>query len=327
MAPTRTALIAAALLLARPAAVAAAPAGLYGLSEQQQLLYICDNGTSVAVGQPLPQFLEAQGLTTIDLKKGIFYAIFYVQATSAPALVGLSLEDGSVVSTTPLPFTELGFVGVGQFLAFNGATGQAIVGGQDGAQVHHFGTITPGGNDYKEFSSMNTSYIDVLGGCSAVYVPATDSVVVQLGFNPPSGVEINLYSISLATGAINTLLEQGDANIETLADYDNVTGHVFGLGISVAGSTLQRLIVDFDPVNMTITTVGKVSVDTIESGGISAFNSKARSVYWIGDVSGNDEFYLIQNAVSSGAQVLSHGALCPDDAVCPWSLEYWPGSA
>jgi hypothetical protein len=56
------------------------------------------------------------------------------------------------------------------------------------------------------------------------------------------------------------------------------------------------------------------------------FNSDSKGLYWIGDKTGNDDFFLVQNSVEAGAKVLSTGDLCANDAACPWSLEYYPGA-
>ena len=64
----------------------------------------------------------------------------------------------------------------------------------------------------------------------------------------------------------------------------------------------------------------------IESGGISAYNPDSKGLYWIGDKTGSDDFFLVQNSVETGAKVISTGDLCATDAACPWSLEYNTGA-
>ena len=76
----------------------------------------------------------------------------------------------------------------------------------------------------------------------------------------------------------------------------------------------------------TVSTIGTTSVEVSESGGIAAYNSATKGLYWIGDKTGNDDFFLVQNSVEAGAKVLSTGDLCATDPNCPWSLEYYPGA-
>ena len=318
MAPLR----ALAALAAASAAAAAAPAGLYGLSAATGLIRIFDNGTTVAVGPSLgSKYAQAQGLSTIDVAGALYYSILYDLSTSKPMLVGLSLATGAVASAIPVPFAEEGFIGVGQWLAFQGP--RVIVGGQNAAQLHLVGTIDPVKGGYKQLTTLNATLLDVLGGCHAAYVKSSDEVLIQLGTqNPPA---INVYAIDATTGAVRVDVMTDTANIVTLS-YDATTDVVVGLGIQVAGGKLQRTISSLDPKSLKVTTIGKTSVEVIESGGISAYNTVSKGLYWIGDKTGNDDFFLVQNSVAPGAKVISTGDLCANDAACPWSLEFYPGA-
>ena len=93
-----------------------------------------------------------------------------------------------------------------------------------------------------------------------------------------------------------------------------------------AGASLQRQLVALDPVALSIAVVGNVTVDTILDSGISAFDSQRRSLFWIGDRGGTDVFQLLQHSVDAGAQLLSRAPLCAVGD-CPYSLEYYAGSA
>jgi len=292
------------------------------------LLRIFPNGTTTPVGPArASSYAQAQGLSALDGGGAVFYSILYDLSTGKPALVGLSLADGSIASNVPVPFVDAAFIGVGQYLAFRGTPGggggSVIVGGQNAAGAHELGTIDPVSGAYAQFASLNASLLDVLGGCHAAYVPATDEVLVQLGTQDPPA--INLYAVNVATGAVRESVETAAANIETL-NYDAAGGRVVGLGINTAGGALQRTVVALDPASLRITTLGKVSVDTIESGGISAYDGGKGVLYWIGDKTGSDAFQIIGNRAAPGAAVASTGVLCAADADCPWSMEFYPGA-
>lgn len=333
------------------AAAAAAPAGLYGLSPNTSLLFISDDGSARAVGAALPaRFAAGPALTALDARAATFFAVLFDLVAQHPFLVGISLANGSVTSSVRLPFTEDGFIGLGQVLALKTDPARptvAIVGGQNAAQTHEFGTVDAvSGGDYRRFATLDSGYNDV-GGCSAAYIPATDSLLVQFNRNvssaPPQrrrggggGVtaaplrdfEISVYSISLADGSARRMPESfaNGTDIQALGGFDAATGHVFGLGVTIAGEDIQRQVVDLDPVALAVSVVGNVSVDTVLSDGVAAFNSQRRSLYWMGDRGGSDQYYLVQNSVAAGAAVLSHGSLCAYDE-CPSSLEYYPGSS
>lgn len=283
------------------------------------LLQIFDNGTYAAVGPALAAtYAQAQGLSTIDVAGAVFYAILYDLKTSAPMLVGLSLSTGAVVSSVAVPFAEMGFIGVGQYLAFVGP--RVIVGGQSAAQTHLLGTIDPVKGGYKQFAELNATLLDVLGGAHAAYVKSSDEVLIQLGMQgPPASIQV--FAVNVTTGKFRVTDETDTKNCVTLS-YDSVHDRVVGLGIEVVGGKLQRIISELNPATLAITTLGKTSAEVIESGGISAYNSKTNGLYWIGDKTGNDDFFLVQNTAATGAAVISTGDLCKQDAACRTYLQH-----
>ena len=101
---------------------------------------------------------------------------------------------------------------------------------------------------------------------------------------------------------------------------------MFGLGVAGAGASLQRRLVALDPVALSIATVGNVTVDTILDAGVAAFDSARRSLFWVGDRGGTDEYQLNQHSVAPGAPLLSRAPLCAYGA-CPYSLGYYSGGA
>jgi hypothetical protein len=57
---------------------------------------------------------------------------------------------------------------------------------------------------------------------------------------------------------------------------------VYGLGLAISGQAWNRSIVSFDPVSLQYAQRGQVPAFGIESGGISAINVAAQTMYWIG---------------------------------------------
>ena len=251
MAPSLRALAAFAAC-ASASAAAAAPKGLYGLSASVGLIRIADNGTTTAVGPAMGQkYGQAQGLSTIDAAGGVFYSILFDLSTSKPMLTGLSLSSGAIVSSVAVPFTEEGFIGVGQWLAFEGQ--RVIVGGQSATQSHLVGTLDPVKGGYKPVAELNASLLDVLGGCHAAYVKSSNEVLIQLGTQTPPA--INVYAIDLTSGKVRVSEQTAAANIVTLS-YDQSTDIVVGLGIQTAGGKLQRTISSLDPKTLKVTVCG-----------------------------------------------------------------------
>ena len=319
---------AAAAAVAAAAAAPAPSAGLYGLGESLALIRVFDNGTTAAIGPPACSgCLQAQGLSTLDARGAVFYAVLYDEATRRPMLTGLSLATGLVVSSAALPFVEpvSPQVGVGLWLAFADARARVLAGGQDASGDHVMGEVDPRSGDFREFARVNASaHNDVGCACEAAYVEATDEVFFQMGEHAPLPYGIYVYAASVATGAVRWTGQTSAANLVTLsfaADADAIVG----LGINYAGAALQRTVSRLDPPSLKISVVGNVSAELIASCGIAAYDSAARAIAWIGDKTGNDEFALVRSSVVD-ASLVSAADLCATDADCPWSLEYYAGS-
>lgn len=300
---------------------APAPAGLYGLSPDVALIQVFNNGSSAAVGAPIPGELQAQQVSTIDETRQVLYMLGFNESdsTSPVNVVGISLATGNVVSTAPMPYASSTFVGVGQNIVCEPKTGVLISSGQEQVNGPHVvGFVKPTTGQYTKVASLPAADLDVLGG-PAAYAPETNTYVFQLGV----GNGINLFSVNMTDGTYKTFPQSDVSNIETL-DYDAKTGLMYGLGIAVSGNAWNRTLVALHPTDMTITTVGVIAGYGIESGGIAALNVAARSLYWIGQQTGagnNAPFYLIQVSLAD-ASVISASVLCSSDPACPWSLEY-----
>jgi len=288
-------------------------------------VYICTNGTQVPIGPAYPNFPQAQALSTVDEANGVLYFVGYNLQTSIPEFIGLSLADGSMVSNVPVPFAEAGFIGVGQYCAWEPKSQRMIVGGQDKAGNHMFGTIDPVAGDWNSVANMSSKFIDVLGGDS-VFVPgigAAGSYFFQLGTTDA----IDVYRLDMATGNITDFKMSQGSNIVTL-DWDPRSNMLVGLGIGVNSTgDLVRTVANMDPNTGAVTTVGIVPGYVIESGGEAAFDAASGGLFWIGESTagtpGASPFYLVQVSIAD-ASVLSVSItpLCAQDATCPWQIQY-----
>jgi hypothetical protein len=272
--------------------------------------------------------------------------------TAPPSLVGIRLSDGSVETSVPLPFVNGGPDEVGHLALNTAATPTlAVVGGLDAWGNHIFGTLaaasnsSSSGGSYRQFANLSAAWNDV-GSCTTVYIPATNEVLVQFDANTAAAraagsgsrnapaaapaaaraFEISVYAVSLANGSVRVLTEdmaQG-RDVQTLGGFDAVTSHVFGLGFD--STTGLRELVDLDPVALSLRVVGgNISINAVALNGMTAFDDARRSLFWVGDRTGADPFFLEETSVADGRE-LSRRPLCSTDD-CPMSLAYYPGSA
>lgn len=194
----RRALAALAGLAAAATLASAAPTGLYGTTAQTGLASISTTtGALTPVGTPAIQEGQAQQLTALDATRGIYYLLGWNFTTQTANLVGFSVSTGALVVDVPLPFYESAFVGLGQVLAVEPATGQLVGGGllSDNSS-HVFGFIDPTNGSFKQVAALDAALLPVLGGV-ADFDPLTGTLLTQLGDQSA----VYWYSISMRNGS------------------------------------------------------------------------------------------------------------------------------
>lgn len=308
------ALLALGLLsCAAAAAAAGAPyeASLYGLNPAQQLFRIAPNGSYTILSDPSPYQAEQQ-LSAVDADRGIFYYIGYSQQSQSPYLLGLSLATGATLTTTPLPFFDQTYVGVGQYLAVEPASASVFVGGQDASRNHIMGLVAPGTGEFQVLCNLTSALRDVFGGAS-VFVPETGELWFEL--------DLDIMILTLATKRVEVLPVSASFNILGMTR-DPSSGVVVGL----SGGPGQgvRTVVALHPATRTIAVTGEVPGYGMQMGGITAYDWAAKSVFWMAQKAGADpqsQWYMVQNE-ASGGRTLSAAPLCGNGQLCPWSLHY-----
>lgn len=231
------------------------------------------------------------------------------------------MTSGGLVYDTPLPFAESGFVGVGQQITVDETTGHVFAGGRlTQTGPHTVGRLDPATGKFSVIASLNATYLPVLGG-PCVYDPATSQLILQLG----TADAIANFAVNVNTGAVVQIpMDYDTGRVLTTFAYDTVTKLVFGLGVKANGTGIERTLVSLNPTTKTYTTVGVVTDFLVESGGISALDEGARVLTWIGqkvNAKATDPFYLISTDLKTAKTTYSAN-LCPNDAACPWNLEY-----
>lgn len=304
--------------------IRAATTQLYAMAENVQLGTVNPlTGAFTGIGGIYgSQEAQAQQLSALDNERGIFYIIGYNLTISAPNLLGWSLSDGSIVVNRPLPFGEMSFIGVGQQMAYDPVTDQILVGGQMGSSgAHCVGFINIATGAFHNITCLPGTYLDVLGGSSA-FDPVSGTFLIMLGTTH----NIFTFAVNVRTANVTKLRQDPAAGLflDTL-NWDIPMQSLVGMGITVNSTGgYVRTVLRMDPITGKYKTVGEVPAFTIISGGISALNINGRILYWIGQKTGasmNDPFYIIGVDIDTAA-VSSSAKLCPNDAACPWSLQY-----
>jgi hypothetical protein len=298
--------------------------GLYGLSQNTNLIYQNPSGSSIPIGKSYPYEVLAQQLSTIAENENKFFFVSFNLYSNAAELLGLDISTGNVVNNVSYPFADGSFIGVGQQIAYDPLSHQVICGGQTSNQTHEVGIIDPATGAYSNVATISSTYIDVLDG-AVEYDPQSQTLLMEIGVNDT----IDLVSINMQDGSYKFwgMNYTSGMDLESL-NFDPVSGFIIGLGIgNDSNGNLVRYMNRFDAKNGVFEEIGIVSEFTIMSGGIAALDYNTRTLYWIGILSNatnpaSAPLYLVGLDLDTAA-VKSSAYLCSSDPVCPWALEYY----
>jgi len=294
--------------------IASAPlSGLYGLDENVSLIRSIDGGANWTIlGPPLP-YDQAQQLSCIDASHSTFYFIGYDTSTKNPTLVGVSLEDGQILTHVPLPFVDQTYIGIGQYITPH-SSGNLFVGGQDAMRNHVIGLVDPKTGSFDLLVNLSSTFRDVFGGTS-VFIPETNELWFELDLDV---MILNVTSRSVTIIPVNESFSILGMNRDTS------TGSVFGLDGGPGQGV--RTIVSLDPVTRKITVTGSVPEFANQMGGMTAYDDLHKSVYWIAqktNAPSSSPWFLVQNEVKGGKVITAESICSGNDGICPWSLHYF----
>eukprot|EP00040_Diaphanoeca_grandis_P027052 m.152962 g.152962 ORF g.152962 m.152962 type:complete len:425 (+) comp30820_c0_seq2:75-1349(+) len=205
-------------------AVVSAASGLYGVSTTQSIVKINPTtGAQTPIGSPLKFELSAQQLSTIDIKRGIYYALDYNTSTKAVNLVGVDVDTGTIVVDLAIAVQESMFVGVDQGVDVDPITGVVIISAHDSTVMgHHIFSVDPHSttpNKITSIAKIPAPAVQLLGGCSCVdwdlgifysplVMPKTGEVADVSGW---MGANVTMQSIKLGLDGEYAPVSKSDA--------------------------------------------------------------------------------------------------------------------
>jgi hypothetical protein len=284
-------------------------------------------GKPTPIGTGLGKEGQAQGLGTIDPKTETYYLLGFNLTAKKPNLVGASLKTGVVVSDVALPFAESEFIGVGQTVHFDTATGTGVyVTGRmpDQTSPHHLLHVDPTTGQYTDVAQIGDG--DVLGGSSA-FDPVAGLYYVQLARNVSGQVSIDIFSINIKTGAVKEVPMSfpNGHELQSMA-WDSNSRTIVGFGVKPGSSpsSLERTLVELDPSTSAFRVIASIPQYLVISGGISAYDSNSRTLYgMLQATNGTDASPVHLVGVNANtAKVVSDPVICqsPSASLCPWTL-------
>jgi hypothetical protein len=271
------------------------------------------------------------GPSTFDSNDSLF---FFIGANTSfnpvqPFIVGLDVASGQPFTSAPLPaFTEGGFVGVGQALAYCAASSRLVGIGQGPDGTHLVGFIEPESGAWELLASISSNY-SVDPTTPAVCSDAAQAVLLVLG--SPDGANQLIFAVDINTGAVSAVVEDfpDGHDLQTLAQ-DPVSGAIYGIGlVPAAGAqgSYNRTLAVLDPVHLNASIVGLVPGWLVSWGGFAAVDAASRSLLWVGQAAEGDPgvapFALIAtrlaDASTAGATTIKCTVAAPTG--CPNGLQ------
>jgi len=264
-----------------------------------------------------PSELSAQQLSSIDIKRKIYYMVAFNDSDRHVYLIGLSLKDGTLRYSVRLPFKTSVLVGVGQTCNVIPATGEVLVSGRDRIRArHHVLKVNPVNGTNSVIAEI--ADIDVLGGASA-YDPDFEILWLQFGIQN-GGINLFAYHIPTKTLVHNI---SDTLNLETM-NFDEVSGTIRGIGLQVFNShNYTRIMMSLNSKTAAMTVVGKIPDYFIIDSGLGAINENQRSYYaYLQPSQGSKSpFHLLSVNVDNGKVTASPIA---EGSTMPWSISYDP---
>jgi len=257
----------------------------FGSVVGDQYLDLIDTKTGAKkhLGSPVAKELSAQQLSSIDSVNKVYYLLDFNETSKNPNLLGLSLHDGSVLVDQEIVMSESMFVGVGQYMAADVATGCVVIADYDAkAGAYHVIQGCPFGPDpttWKTVTKITAPNIGLLGSCSAIDAHrglfyATMPVPPQRGAS--------------ATASDGTMhMVKLDANLSTATV---VRTHVPSTTVRDTGAPLNQpppppvppFEIDLVAVSIQAATLGKVSYLGKPGVGTLAYDSVKKHIVGFG---------------------------------------------
>eukprot|EP01006_Ploeotia_vitrea_P040468 TRINITY_DN66427_c7_g7_i1.p1 TRINITY_DN66427_c7_g7~~TRINITY_DN66427_c7_g7_i1.p1 ORF type:complete len:340 (-),score=45.09 TRINITY_DN66427_c7_g7_i1:140-1159(-) len=295
-------------------------------------------GKPVQIGQEFKETFDAQGLSSIDDRRGIYYFIGRNLTAHDIHLIGVSTDTGNVLSQTPLPFLRESFIGVGEYVNTNSETGHCYCTGRsdDGSETHELWDVDPFTHKKKLIANVgDKSKIEVLGGL-AVYDPSFGVEWVQLARNDTGRLFVRFYGYDVKTGFLVNIIDD-EYNMATMA-YDQNTQRIFGIGGTREQGKIVLRLVRFDSETGQFHVIGDIpgyhgfmgSEFTINHRARKAYGfmtkfqgANSRHVYRRGEKmpAAQMSFDLVTISLDTG-KVLHTVEYCSEIFACPWSFQY-----
>ena len=273
------------------------------------LFRVFHNGTSAPLGAPFASapLAPTQGLSAIDSGARVLYTILANEsARNRPALYGVSLVTGAVVSITALPIVNGDSIGAGQALGLIRATGDVVVVGTDAAGNTSFYLATPASGAVRPIATLDAS-LGLAPSCSHVaHDPASNALFFGGYANDAEYTRLALR-MEVSTGAVERIANPEGRRISGYS-FDAVSGNVVGLGSH--GPNDDMIIAQLSTTNLSVSSLGAVPEFAYSASGLEALDAAGGTLTWVGGNDTTTPFFLVVNELSAGVPVASAAEVC-----------------
>ena len=191
---------------------------------------------------------QAQDLGAMDHARGIAYIVGFNQSSAKPNLVGIDVATNAVLVDVELPFTEVAFVGIGQAIDVDPASGDVLLLGQVQADaMHHevlrcdyatkaFTTVAKLTGEAANIALLGSQASALDGGTWYMTLPVNNSAAPK-----QEQIEVHTYVVQLASGKVtHHKMDPAAGQLLSSMDFDAKTGKIVGFGPSEATAAAYR---------------------------------------------------------------------------------------
>ena len=276
-------------------------------------------GAMAPVGKPVAYELQAQQLSALDATRGEVFVLGFNASSKVANVVGIDVSDGKVADEANIKWlVELPFVGLGQTIDVDPATGDLIVSGAAATnqsltrvaritraskfQEHTVVATVPQANDPPIYILGGSSTLDYINGVAYLQGAVNDTKTGE--------VYIQLVAVDLKTGAHTATPQEV---VMSGMDWDEATGRIYGVGVANSGKQNMphfRQLAFFDTKTQTWGTLANSAMQknlTMMSGAVQTLDPQARVHYCL----------LMPSEVAGHSFVPATGcAACTKGAIC-----------
>ncbi len=178
-------------------------------------------GKPEQIGPSIVNLVQSAQLSSVDEKNQIYYVLGLNTTDSHPHLIGIHLNNGSILYNVAMPFKEYSYVGIGQTINVDPVSGDVFVSWFD-TTVHNIARVVPKTGALTPISTIRYNDFYTSASC---FDPVNRLLWMQLLDHR----QVPLFALNVETKQWVYSNVNNTFNMQTF-DFDSETGLIYGIG-------------------------------------------------------------------------------------------------